>query len=107
VRKHGELHFYLRREGVMKLNIKALACAIGILWGCAVLLVGIANLIWPGYGVAFLKLLASVYPGYHATGSFGDLIVGVVYALFDGVVGSLIFGWLYNSFVGSLSRERL
>jgi hypothetical protein len=101
-----EIYFHLRKEGVMKLNIRALAFAIGILWGCAVFLVGIANLIWPGYGVAFLKLLASVYPGYHATGSFGDLIVGVFYALFDGVVGSLIFGWLYNSFVGRQGRER-
>ena len=88
----------------MKLNIKALAFAIAILWGGAVFLVGIANLIWSGYGMAFLKLLASVYPGYHASGSFGDLIVGVLYALLDGVVGSLIFGWLYNWFVGRQSR---
>lgn len=89
----------------MKLNIKALALSIAILWGFAVFIVGVANLIWPGYGIEFLRLVASVYPGYHATGSFGDLIVGVLYALLDGVVGSLIFGWLYNSFVGRRSRE--
>jgi hypothetical protein len=98
-------YFRLIKEVIMKFNIKALAFAIAILWGCAVFLVGIANLIWPGYGVAFLKLLASVYPGYHATGSLGDLIVGVLYALFDGLVGSLIFGWLYNSFVSKPKQE--
>ena len=88
----------------MKLNIKALALSIAILWAFAVFIVGVANIMWPAYGVAFLQLLASVYPGYHATGSFGDLIVGILYALFDGLVGSLIFGWLYNFFVGRLSR---
>jgi small-conductance mechanosensitive channel len=82
----------------MKLNIKALAFAIAILWAFAVFIVGLANIIWPRYGVAFLQLLASVYPGYHATSSFGDLIVGTLYALVDGLVGSLIFGCLYNSF---------
>jgi hypothetical protein len=87
------------------LNMRALPVAIGILWGCAVFLVGVANLIWPRYGISFLKLLDSVYPSYRATRSLGDLIVGVVYALFDGVVGSLIFGWLYNSYVGRRGRE--
>jgi hypothetical protein len=89
----------------VKLNIRALAVSIAILWGGAVLIVGIANLIWPVYGVAFLTLLASVYPGYHATSSIGGLIVGVLYALVDGLVGGLIFGWLYNFLVGKLKRE--
>jgi hypothetical protein len=84
----------------MKLNIKALALTGGILWAVALLLVGAANLIWSGYGGAFLQLMASIYPGYHASGSIGDLIVGVLYALLDGVVCGLIFGWLYNLLVG-------
>lgn len=84
----------------MKLNIKALALTAGILWALALLLVGAANLIWPGYGGTFVKLMASIYPGYHASGSVGDLIVGVLYALLDGVVCGLVFAWLYNSFVG-------
>ena len=84
----------------MKLNIKALALTAGILWALALLLVGSANLLWAGYGVAFLRLMASVYPGYHAAGSVGDLIVGVLYALVDGAVCGLVFGWLYNFFVG-------
>ena len=85
----------------MKLNIKALALTAGILWALALLLVGAANLVWSGYGGAFVKLMASIYPGYHASGSVGDLIVGVLYALLDGVVCGLVFGWLYNFFVGN------
>ena len=80
----------------MKLNLKALALSLAVLWGLVVFLVGLANLIWSGYAAAFLSLLASVYPGYHAAGSFGDLIVGTLYAVLDGAVGGLIFGWLYN-----------
>jgi hypothetical protein len=80
----------------MRLNVKALAVSLAILWGLGVFLVGLANLIWSGYAAAFLNLLASIYPGYHAAGAFGDLIVGTLYAVLDGFLGGLIFGWLYN-----------
>jgi hypothetical protein len=66
----------------------------------ALLLVGAANLIWSGYGVVFLQLMASIYPGYHAAGSLGDLIVGILYALVDGAICGLVFAWVYNLFVG-------
>lgn len=81
----------------MRLNLRAFAIAVAILWGAAVLLVGLANLVQPAYGVAFLEILASIYPGYHAAGSFGDLLVGFLYALVDGLVAGLVFGLLYNS----------
>ena len=84
----------------MKLNLRALTVSLAVLWGGSVFLVGLANLIWPGYAAAFLNLLASIYPGYHASGSFGDLIVGTLYAVLDGAVGGLTFGWLYNSLAG-------
>ena len=84
----------------MKLNLKALVLTAAILWALAVFLVGGANLIWSGYGGAFLRLMASIYPGYHATGSIGDLIVGALYALVDGAICGLVFGLLYNLFAG-------
>lgn len=84
----------------MKLNLKALTLTAGILWAVAVFLTGIANLIWSGYGTTFLQFMSSVYPGYHASGSFVDLIVGTLYSLVDGAIAGLVFGWLYNLFVG-------
>ena len=87
----------------MKLNLKALALTAGILWASAILIAGIANLIWSGYGVGFLQIMASVYPGYHASRSIGDLIVGTLYALVDGAICGLVFGWLYNLFVNKRS----
>ena len=84
----------------MKLSIGAVTITVAILWGGTVLLCGIANLIWPSYGLAFLQLAASIYPGYHATRSLGGLVVGTGYAILDGAVAGLLFGWLYNYFAG-------
>ena len=87
-----------RRGIAMKLNVKALAFAGAILWGGCVFLMGIANLIWAGYGVHFLNFLASLYPGYSASRSFGEVVIVTLYALADGMIGSAIFAWLYNCF---------
>lgn len=87
----------------MKLNLKALALTAGTMWALAILITGVANLIWSGYGTTFLQLLASIYPGYDATRSIGAVIVGTLYALVDGAVFGLVFGWLYNLLVGKVS----
>lgn len=83
----------------MKLSIWPFTIAVGILWGAVVLLTGIANLIWSSYGVDFLQMLASVYPGYDGTGNIGAVIVGTLYAALDGAVFGLVLALLYNAFV--------
>jgi len=88
----------------MRLDAKAMAISFGILWGACVLLVGIANLIWPSYGQALLQLCASIYPGYHPSTGVGSVVVGAIYALVDGFIGGAIFGWLYNLLVGEVNR---
>jgi hypothetical protein len=81
----------------MRLNVKAIAFASAVLWGLlAMFLTGIANLIWPSYGQEFLRLMASVYPGYSATPSFLQVIVGALYGIADGAIGGALFAWLYN-----------
>ena len=82
----------------MRLNVVALALAIGIGWALGLLVMGLLNLAYPPYGQAMLDMMASVYPGYHATGTTGDLLVGVAYALLDGVVCGAILALLYNAF---------
>jgi hypothetical protein len=85
----------------MKLNTKALAGAFSLLWGGAILLLAVANMIWPGYAEACLRVIESIYPGYHVGAGMMSVIIGTVYALLDGAVFGAIFGWLYNTFVGS------
>lgn len=80
----------------MKFDIKAVALACAISWGGGVLLVGVANLICAGYGQNFLEMLASCYPGYHATRSIGEVAIVTLWAIADGLIGGFIFGWLYN-----------
>jgi hypothetical protein len=82
----------------MKLSIRGLAVSIGLLWGGGVLCVGLVHLAAPGYASSFLTGVSSIYPGFHGAHSFGDALVGTVYALVDGVLGGLVFGWLYNAF---------
>jgi hypothetical protein len=78
------------------LSVKALSFAFAVLWAATVFGVGILNLVWPGYAVAFLDMVKSIYPGYAGVSGFGGVIVGTLYALVDGAVGGAIFGWLYN-----------
>ena len=80
----------------MRFSVKGLAVAGGIGWGGSVLLVGLLNLVWPSYGVAFLDLASSIYPGYESMSGFGGVIVGTLYALVDGAIAGAIFAWLYN-----------
>jgi len=82
----------------MKFSIKGLALASVILWGLAMLGTGLANLIWDGYGQQFLQTMSSVYPGYHATRSIAEVIVGTVYGVVDGLIGGAVFARLYNQF---------
>jgi hypothetical protein len=92
----------------MKLNVKAVAFASAVLWGIlAMFLTGVANLIWPSYGQNFLQLMASVYPGYSATPSFLQVIIGSLYGVADGAIGGALFAWLYNSSVATQPKQTL
>ncbi len=82
----------------MKLNTKALALTSAILWGLAMLVMSLANLIWGNFGRQFLQTMSSVYLGYHATRSIAEVIVGTLYGAVDGLVGGAVFAWLYNRF---------
>ena len=90
----------------MRLNLKAITLTAGIIWALAIFLVGIVNLIWTGYGYAFLEVIASLYPGFNAEGSFGDVIIGTLYALVDGAACGFVFGLVYNLFAGKISTAQ-
>lgn len=84
----------------MKLSVKALMFASGIGWALIVLVMGILNMIFAGYGEAYLASLAAPFPWYNASGGVGDLIIGIIWALIVGGVCGIFFALLYNAFVG-------
>ena len=90
----------------MKLDVKTVAVVLALAWGILGMFVtGLANLIWPGYGQVFLDVMASLYPGYTATASFGQVIIGALYGILDGAVAGAVFAWLYNFCASRLSAS--
>lgn len=88
----------------MRLSLKGVAFATGLIWAGAIFFVGIFNLITPSYGASFLQAISSIYPGYHNSRTFVDVLVGTGYAVVDGGIGGLILAWLYNIFAGEAKQ---
>ena len=79
----------------MKLNIKALGLAGGIVWGLSIFLLTWWFLIIGKPGTT-LERLDAVYLGYSVTwyGSF----IGLVWGFIDAFIVCAAFAWLYNKF---------
>lgn len=90
----------------MRLSVRGLSITSGLLWGGAILCLGLIHLASPSYGSSFLAGVSSIYPGFHGARSVGDAFVGGGYALVDGGLGGLIFGWLYNLFAAERPGSR-
>lgn len=90
----------------MKLDKLRLGCALAAVWGLIAFFTGIGNLIWDMYGVAFLKVLESIYPGYtFGRWGFGGVIVVTLYAALDGFVIGVVIAWIYNLFKGNKKEK--
>ncbi len=81
---------------MMKLSVKGLAITAAIFWGVALLIVGSANMMFPGYASNFLEVIGSIYPGYQPGTGFSSVIIGSLYGVVDAGIGAAIFAWLYN-----------
>ena len=89
---------------MLQLSLKATAIAAGLVWGGAILIVGLINLADPSYGMSFIQMTSSVYPWFHASRSIGNVIIGTVDGLIDGAIAGLIFALLYNA-VTNIPRQ--
>jgi hypothetical protein len=84
-------------EGDMQLSVRSTAIAGGLLWGGAILLVGLINLARPAYGMEFLTMMTSVYPWFHSSHTVASVAIGTIDGLIDGAVAGCVFAWLYNA----------
>ncbi len=81
----------------MRLSMKSMAIAAGLLWGGVILFVGLINLSRPEYGANFLIMMTSVYPWFHQSHTLASVVVGTVEGVLDGAIAGCLFGWLYNA----------
>jgi hypothetical protein len=84
----------------MQLSLRAMTFAGALLWGGAILMVGLINHALPDYGLNFLEMMSSVYPWFHTFHTIRGIFVGALDGLVDGAVAGLLFAWLYNKFAG-------
>jgi hypothetical protein len=84
----------------MRLDVLGVTFAFAVAWGAAVVVTAAANLVWPSYGEAFLRVVASIYPGYHVGGGVGSVIVAGLYSLLDAALAGALYAWLYNLAAG-------
>jgi len=83
----------------MKLDTLRFGLMLCVVWGAIVFIVAMGNMLIAGYGDAFLELIDSIYPGYHAgQWGFGGVIVATLYAALDGFIIGIVAAWLYNRF---------
>ncbi|MGA3010803.1 MAG: hypothetical protein ABSD72_11145 [Terracidiphilus sp.] len=91
----------------MRLSIRGVAIASGLLLGCAILLVQLINLADPAYGANLLALLRSVYPWFHSTQHITSVMVDTAYGLLDGAIAGALFAWIYNMMLELSSVEHV
>ncbi len=81
----------------MKLNVKAFGLAFGLWWGFGLFLLTWWIIAFEG-ATGEVTMIGRLYRGY--TISPIGSVIGLVWAFFDGLVGGLIFAWLYNLLTG-------
>ncbi len=89
----------------MRVSRTALALTLGILWACALGMIGILHALFPPYGVRFFEFMASIYPGISGSGSLADIALSALYGLVDGFLGGWVIAWLYNALAERLEKR--
>ncbi|MDD1661718.1 MAG: hypothetical protein LUO97_05575 [Methanomicrobiales archaeon] len=81
----------------MKLNVKALSVALGIVIGLASLIVGEAA-VFTGVGLDYVSITGPLHPGYSPT-PLGALIMAIWMFIY-GLIGGALVAAIYNYFAG-------
>ena len=80
----------------MKLNVRAIALASGIIWGGGIFLLAIFSIFFSIYSDIII-FLSNYYIGLDV--SFVGGLIGFVWGFIDAGVGGALFAWLYNKFI--------
>jgi hypothetical protein len=87
----------------MRLNVLSFALTCGLIWGLGVLLLTWWIIAFEGQ-TGDLTCLSNIYRGYNV--SWSGSLVGLAWALPDGIIGGAVFAWLYNLISGARADGR-
>ncbi|MBZ0166815.1 MAG: bacteriophage holin [Candidatus Omnitrophica bacterium] len=85
----------------MKLNVKAFALAIGIVWAGGCLFMGLTATVC-SWAKPFVDVFGMMYIGYTAT--VVGALIGTVWGFVDAAIGGAVFAWLYNVLAVRLAK---
>ena len=83
-----------KESGNSRLRALPLALTLGIVWGAALLLMGIVTVYTDQYGHKFVEVCGSIYHGYGP--GHGAAFIGLAWGFADAFIGTLIIVWLYR-----------
>jgi hypothetical protein len=86
----------------MKLDVKALGLACGLVWGLGLFMITWWIIAWDG-ATGEVTFIGQVYRGYSIS-PVGSLF-GLMWGFADGLIGGLIFAWVYNWLVGKMQKK--
>ena len=87
----------------MKLNVKACALTVGLMWGLALFCFTWWIILLEG-ATGEITFIGRLYLGY-CISPIGSLI-GLVWAFIDGIIGGAIFAWLYNFILTRITKNK-
>ena len=87
----------------MRLNALAFGLACGLIWGLGLFIITWWIIAFDSQQPGEATVLGQVYRGYEIT-TIGS-IIGLVWGFFDGLIGGVIFAWLYNLLATRLGRQ--
>ncbi|NIM03892.1 membrane-associated protein [bacterium] len=76
-----------------KINVKALAVGLGVLWGVLMLFAGWVSIF--GWATKFVEVMASIYIGFKPT--FLGGVIGAIWGFIDGAISGAIIALVYNA----------
>jgi hypothetical protein len=76
-----------------KLDVRAFGLALGLVWGGAMLLLGVVDIFTP-WGDGIGAIMSTAYIGYSPT-PLGS-VIGGLWGFCDAGVGGVVTAWLYN-----------
>lgn len=77
----------------MRLDVKSFAVTAGLVWGLGLFFITWWFILFDG-ATGEVTLIGRIYRGYSISPA-GSLI-GLAWALADGLIGGAVFAWLYN-----------